>query len=111
MTWAVLEVALFAAFLALMYALNVLPTNKMQLAVRELTDDRLYRQRLDAQLDAVSESVLFPTPDAPRASAVLVSMDSRNERVTVAHSRDKSVFNLKRRGDVQTLIPILLLSK
>ncbi|AIZ77289.1 hypothetical protein SB87_gp036 [Parapoxvirus red deer/HL953] len=111
MTWAVAEVLIFAAFLALAYALSALPTNKMQLAVRELTDARLHRQRVDSQLDAVSEAVLFVRPDAPQASAVIASLDSRRSLVTVAHGRDKSVFDLKRRGDVQTLLPILLLSK
>lgn len=102
---------LFAVFLAAAYVFTFLPTNKMQLAVRELADAHAWRQRTDAQLDGISESVLFPRPDAPQSSAVIAGMDSRRARVTVAHGREKSTFDLKRRGDVQTLLPILLLGK
>ncbi|ABA00556.1 hypothetical protein [Orf virus] len=110
MSWAV-EFVLFAAFLAAAYVFTFLPTNKMQLAVRELADAHAWRQRTDAQLDGISETVLFPRPDAPQSSAVIAGMDSRRARVTVAHGREKSTFDLKRRGDVQTLLPILLLGK
>ncbi len=60
---------LFAAFLAAVYVFTFLPTNKMQLAVRELSDAHAWRQRTDAQLDGISETVLFPRPDAPQGSA------------------------------------------
>ncbi|ASC55600.1 hypothetical protein SePPVgORF029 [Seal parapoxvirus] len=111
MTWALLEGVLFAAFLMLMYFLSYFPTTKMQFSVRELTDEKLRRQAVDEQLDGISESVIFAESDRPQSSAVLVTMDSRNSIVTVAYGREKALFNLKRRRDVQTLLPILLLSK
>lgn len=111
MTWAVAEGALFAAFILLMYFLSYLPTSKMQLAVREIASEKARRQAIDAQLDGVAETVVFRSPGAAEPTAVLASLDSRARTATVAYGREKAVFDLNRDRDVQTLLPILLLSK
>ncbi|AWU47096.1 Entry/fusion complex component [Sea otter poxvirus] len=111
MAYLLIYAILFILFVLITYIMFVYPTNKLQLAINEINKIHSDQNNIDKSLPNTLNTVIFQDFDKALYTIANVYVDSKKNQVTIKYSKTKKIFNIDSYIDMQTLLPILLLSK
>ncbi|AAR07407.1 51L [Yaba monkey tumor virus] len=101
----------FIVFIIIAYCINYYPTNKLQMAVKNLNYEYEVRKQQDTNFPQKLNTIIFSDKEEFISDNVRAYYNASTGTVAVLTSSKKLLFNVNFDDDVSALLPILLLSK